>query len=814
MPQVLLANGSDTDAATLDMVFTSQGAYAQNVHVLLLDAVTGKEAAAAAAAERSSGVRPNCTHFVAQASYEHPVLDGGERRLRQVVWMETRPRFWHVALANCGGLNNFFGGLTLDYRLHFRNPGGFLQKEFGVDRQLVLEAAGVASLWSLFTLVWSLAVLLCSRFHASTYKKQSKALWAFVPVLAFQVLAFLLHAGHLFVFAGDGVGLPAAHTAASALWATSVVAFIVLQVSVVGGIEACCAGRRVVIKFPRVIAAVVLSVVFLGAYLVVFLWEEIDGSKASVLMLHDSEAGVVVLSLRFAALVWFWIGSRLRIKNSEDDTHKAFFKNFVLFVSLWFAMLPVTAVVAVALPDVFRYKVVFMMDSLTTCIAFYGTAVLLHPKRLHAVLDDSLTTVESMNALDMHDSMAKDDFDAELGKGAPMTSAAAMPAPSTFVGPNPSKYTPLDTHTHPAVGARPMTGDARPRTGDASSVGAPVAAAAAAVLAETPVSADHRPRTSDARPMTGQSTASRSRDRSRDHGSGSRDDKRDGDRRGNRGRDRDGKRDRDRDRSSRKDKRRDRDRDRDRSGERSSRHRSPHRPKSATHEESEKQATTAAARSAPGSRTGSREGLRSKNTKRTLASSLFDSENTIIDESDSDDGRRRVPVAFGAGDAKPSPPRKPGGGKRGLPQKPAGRSPARARGGAGGKAAQSFYHAGTGQTRKARRSSTFYHARKGKSLFGDDDGPSIFDDDLLEIEEDDADNLKLRASERSAASHELESSFRRIGQGSTKRLSPARTPGSVRRRSGDWDQDTHEGPTAPGVLRREASFNGARRPSV
>lgn len=58
-----------------------------------------------------------------------------------VVWQESRPRFWFVAIAACADAPREEGELTpLTYELHMLNPGGAFQRQFSKDKQLEFEA--------------------------------------------------------------------------------------------------------------------------------------------------------------------------------------------------------------------------------------------------------------------------------------------------------------------------------------------------------------------------------------------------------------------------------------------------------------------------------------------------------------------------------------------------------------------------------------------------------------------------------------------------------------------------------------------------
>lgn len=90
--------------------------------------------------------------------------------LLPVVWQESRPRFWFVAVAQCSSAATVTPGekVPLNYELHYLNPGGTFQRQFSKDRQLEFEASIAA--------LCIYVVLLVPMAYGAIFKSKSTAL--------------------------------------------------------------------------------------------------------------------------------------------------------------------------------------------------------------------------------------------------------------------------------------------------------------------------------------------------------------------------------------------------------------------------------------------------------------------------------------------------------------------------------------------------------------------------------------------------------------------------------------------------------------
>jgi len=94
-----------------------------------------------------------------------------------VVWQESRPRFWFVAVAPCNdAIGQTGAAIPLEYELQLLNPGGTFQRQFSKDTQTEFEMF-IAGL--VFTAILSMVMLVANVAGSA----QSSSLGAFASCI-------------------------------------------------------------------------------------------------------------------------------------------------------------------------------------------------------------------------------------------------------------------------------------------------------------------------------------------------------------------------------------------------------------------------------------------------------------------------------------------------------------------------------------------------------------------------------------------------------------------------------------------------------
>jgi GPR180/TMEM145, transmembrane domain len=275
-----------------------------------------------------------------------------------------RPRFWYIVLANCEGF------YKVDYTIQFRNQGSMWFAQFGVNEQ------------SLNTLYVVFFILYCigAGFHVLSLRFVSEnPLHPIVKLLTAAIFsefaAVFLGMVHYASFTSNGSGLPAIKALSDAMQVASHLIFVVLLITLAQGWTISTDELRNRSQIVRLMA------MFVFAYALLVIWDVTGRDPASTLYIYESYPGIAILSLNMFAGVWF-VYSLYHTYREEDRQEKQWLYRMLGFgFSMWFALLPLTVLLAAILDPWVREKTVVTVDMCGTAIAYFYMALLLWPSK-------------------------------------------------------------------------------------------------------------------------------------------------------------------------------------------------------------------------------------------------------------------------------------------------------------------------------------------------------------------------------------------------------------------------------------------------
>lgn len=364
------------------VVYSDDEVDVDDFHKLQLDVESG-----AISCDEFVGGSPFSTRLVASSAPEN-----GEQHLliRRVVWQESRPRVWFLALAHCdtgAATVAAFANNPFRYNLTMVNPGDAFTRQFSKDEQgLMITIVVFGFLYGVVSLFLLLDT--CGKFHVENFVVVFRSL----AMIAFAQWAALgMRAVHLVMFYSvDGIGIPMLEVIGRVLDRLHTVGLMLLFIVLMKGWKTGYTGVNRV--------AMMLSVAFgfliAGGYVLIAAWEQLGGQPVSVLNLWESPPGITVLGLRLLFMLWFTHSAVVRIrKQSFSASRRRFFTRLAVAVGLWFATVPATVALSLTLEIWVRAKVVEIVELSGNFAAMCAAAYLLQPGHLNDVFNTVDTIV-------------------------------------------------------------------------------------------------------------------------------------------------------------------------------------------------------------------------------------------------------------------------------------------------------------------------------------------------------------------------------------------------------------------------------------
>jgi hypothetical protein len=97
--------------------------------------------------------------------------------------------------------------------------------------------------------------------------------------------------------------------------------------------------------------------------------------------LYSSPPGIVYLVLRFLTMIYFMWCLHHTLRDDTDHSKRVFYIIFGLGYTLWFLALPIIVLVALALAQFVRAKIVYAIYVVTVTLGFSVIGFLLWPSR-------------------------------------------------------------------------------------------------------------------------------------------------------------------------------------------------------------------------------------------------------------------------------------------------------------------------------------------------------------------------------------------------------------------------------------------------
>lgn len=262
--------------------------------------------------------------------------------------VEGYHHFWYLIIDACN-YQHADKSQYLDISFTWNNPGGYFKKEFSFEKQGLLET--MMFTFPVLLILFAFAIYNLIRLVMARILHFITRIY-FVS-LFFYVLHILLQFIFYITYGNNGYGVPYMDDSSLVFRLIAEVLFIVLLFLISSGWLI----TQPYIRHLNILAALLVSFIFVYTFL--FVWVEIGiHTDTDAEYIFETTPGLVIGVLRLAALFIFVYSLRTTYKKEKDENKLKFYKIFgVLFVP-WFAILPLTILLNLALPIYVRTKVI------------------------------------------------------------------------------------------------------------------------------------------------------------------------------------------------------------------------------------------------------------------------------------------------------------------------------------------------------------------------------------------------------------------------------------------------------------------------
>jgi len=244
---------------------------------------------------------------------------------------DTRPYYWFLVIANCGG-----GKLDFQYEFEFMNPGSNWIRQFSHDQQ------GLTGMYLFFWVLFSVGCFIHFRgvyvlMRNNTYHPIVRIL---TVTLLLQTFSLLFSFIHYAVFGSNGVGAPGLLGLGEILDMASQLTFLMLLVLLSTG----WAITRNEIRYKGLL--LVILGVCLILYVSMFIWQNVGLDAASITYVYETAPGIIILCLRIMILTWFLFCIRGSYLDESHPNKRKFYFIFGIIYTIWFVLLPFVVIIA------------------------------------------------------------------------------------------------------------------------------------------------------------------------------------------------------------------------------------------------------------------------------------------------------------------------------------------------------------------------------------------------------------------------------------------------------------------------------------
>jgi len=307
-----------------------------------------------------------CEEKVKHAKWSQPIKkeylrDEGFFEFSVNVREGLRPRFWYLVLTACGS-----PPVEAKWEVKWFNHGGWTKREFSHDDQGLLQLYIVCTVLST---VVSIVYCVDRNYTSGHVRRLHPMTWWIAASTVFFTCNMAAHAAHLYMYAGDGVGLPVAKMIGRGLGVVYQVGLPVVLVAIAKGWNINSDGLKQDLRFG------VLAVTTIAAYSAVFAWHARIQDPASNQYMYDTLPGMGILALRIATLIWFLfeVWQTLQYYHSTA-TGRITYLWLGLIGGLWLISFPIYIAIAPIFGHQWRDQAVVILVVATDMVALLSVA--------------------------------------------------------------------------------------------------------------------------------------------------------------------------------------------------------------------------------------------------------------------------------------------------------------------------------------------------------------------------------------------------------------------------------------------------------
>lgn len=271
----------------------------------------------------------------------------------------ARPRWWFIVFSRCNPETNL-SGIKINYIFDFKNGGNLFQNEFSFDEVGIFETSIVLVIaYSiLLTITCIIAkILVIKKLLHTTYK-------IFIATIIFQFFSYVFTLSEYGQFATSGVPTSACGLIGRILDMIANIIFLLILILIAKGYTV----TRGKLRTVTCIKIIIVFCLYIGAYLIAFLYSEILFDPGLVNYFYSSPGGLAMIIIKVSiGWVWFCYGIFFTIKNYPEK--KKFYIALAIFYSIWFWASPIVILCTnYVIAKYLQEKIGFIVQSLITLI--------------------------------------------------------------------------------------------------------------------------------------------------------------------------------------------------------------------------------------------------------------------------------------------------------------------------------------------------------------------------------------------------------------------------------------------------------------
>eukprot|EP00736_Rhodelphis_marinus_P003963 Rmarinus@m.22016 len=279
----------------------------------------------------------------------------------------TRPRWFFVAIANCYSNSSV---IRARVDIHFVNDDLGWAKEFSYNQLGILELSIIMFIF--FVLLTPLLA------YCYVYLKRKNRLHPVFYLLLFSMMWFDISSFFFVIFwsafAGNGEGVRDLDIAAAVFEMFGELTFIVLLFFVAYGWGVSTSHMSEVRYFAILVVGLTVS------YVLLFVEEHVIRDRADFRYIYATSGGVAIITIRLIQSLFFCVCVLFKpLRYENDEEKRTFYVRFLFVYIIWFAGIPLSALVANAVDPWVRDIVVETFKQTLNLLAFLLLIYLFRP---------------------------------------------------------------------------------------------------------------------------------------------------------------------------------------------------------------------------------------------------------------------------------------------------------------------------------------------------------------------------------------------------------------------------------------------------